>query len=141
MPKQAKLTGIKLFNCYTVQEAADISGVSTHTIRIWAKNGLRLMDSTRPVLVRGDDLRDHIKAKRAARKVKIALDQFYCVHCKAARHAAENIADCEITGNRAKLTAICESCENVVSKPVSLVQITELARILDLTIKRHTATL
>lgn len=141
MPKQAKLSGIKSFKCYTVQEAADISGVSAHTIRIWAKNGLRLMDSARPVLIRGDDLQNHIKAQRAARKVKTAPDQFYFVRCCAARSAAANLADCVITGNRVKLTALCETCESVVWKPVAQTQIAQLARTLDLTITRQAATL
>ncbi len=141
MPKQAKLNGIKSFRCYTVQEAADISGVSTHTIRIWGKNGLRIMDSTRPVLIRGDDLSTYIKAQRATRKVPTAPHQIYCVGCGGARHPAENMADCVITGKRAQLIALCEVCEAVLSKPVSQSQITELAKTLDLTIRQHATTL
>jgi len=141
MPKQAKISGIKSFQCYTIQEAADIAGVSVHTIRNWAKDGLRLMDSARPVLIRGDDLRAYIKAQRENRRVKTKADEFYCLRCRAPCKAAAQLADCIITGNRAKLTALCETCEGVVFKPVAQAQIAQLGRTLDLTIKRQVATL
>lgn len=141
MPKQAKISRIKSFQCYTIPEAADIAGVSIHTIHNWAKDGLRLMDAERPTYIRGDDLRDYIKAQRSRRKVATAPDQFYCVGCKVARHAAANIADCAITGNRAYLTALCETCETILTKPVAKAQITHLAQILELTITRHKPTL
>lgn len=141
MPKQAKISGIKSFHCYTIQEAADVAGVSVHTIRNWSKDGLRLMHTARPVLIRGDDLRDYIKTQRENRKVPTKADEFYCVRCRATRKAAAQLADCIITGNRAKLTALCETCETVVSKPVAQAQIAQLGRTLDLTIKRQEATL
>ena len=141
MPKQAKLNCIKAFQTYTIQEAADIAGVSIYTIRNWGKNGLRMMDKDGPPLVRGDDLQDYIKAQRNKRKAPTQPDTFYCVACRQARKAAANMADCTITGNRAKLTARCAICETVVSKPVAKANVTALSKILDLTIKRHEATL
>jgi len=141
MPKQAKLNRIKAFQSYTIQEAADIAGVSDHSIHNWGKNGLRMMDAARPTLIRGDDLRDYIKAQRSKRKSPTEPDTFFCVVCKRPRHAAANMADCTIIGNRATLTALCATCETIVSKPVAKSSVTALARILDLTIKRHEVTL
>ncbi len=141
MPKQAKISRIKSVYCYTIPEAADIAGVSKYTIHKWAKNGLRLMDAEQPTYVRGDDLRDYIKSQRVKRKVATAPDQFYCVACKTPRYPAARMADCAIIGNRAKLTALCEICETVLSKPVAKAQITNLAKRLDLTITRHEPTL
>lgn len=137
MPKQARLNGIKSFQCYTIDEAAEVSGVSARTIRNWASDGLRVMDSTRPALIRGDDLRDHIKSKRKSRSTKTRIDTFYCVRCRKERAAAERLADCEINGGRAKLTALCETCGTVMSKPVAEARIAEIALTLDLKITRH----
>lgn len=137
MPKQARLSGIKSARCYTIEEAAEVCGVSPRTIRNWASDGLRVMDGARPALIRGDDLKDHIKRKRESRSVKTRLDTFYCLPCRKARHAAEGIVDCDITRGRAKLTALCEACGTVVSKPVAEARIPEIARILDLKITRH----
>lgn len=141
MPKKALLTGIKAFRCYTIDEAAEITGVSPRTIRNWSKNGLRMMDTARPVLIRGDDLRANILAQRDARKVKTALGEFYCCRCGAARKAAGGFADCIIVGKRVTLTALCATCETVMSKPVSEARLPEIARTLDLTITQHEVTL
>ncbi len=137
MPKRANINRIKAFNPYTLQEAADITGVSIHTIQNWAKDGLRVMDVGRPPLIRGDDLSDFIKRQRSKRKVKMAQDQFYCVCCKKAREAAGNMADCVIKGNRASLIALCSTCETPISRPISKAKIADIGMTLDLTITRH----
>lgn len=136
MPKQARLRGIKSFRCYTIEEAAEVSGVSPRTIRNWATDGLRVMDNTRPALIRGDDLHAHIKTKRKSRTTKTKIDTFYCFRCRKERGAAEGMADCEIKERRAKLTALCEVCGTVMSKPISEAAIVEIARTLDLKITR-----
>ncbi len=141
MPKQARLSRIKSLQCYTIDEAAEITGVSPRTVRNWAKNGLQLMDHARPVLIRGDDLRTYLKAQRETRKVKTGLDQFYCCRCGQARKAAADYVECVIIGKRATLSGFCATCETVVSKPIAEARISEFARILDLTITRPEATL
>lgn len=141
MPKQARLSGIKSFRTYKIEEAAEVSGVSARTISNWAANGLHVMNGERPVLIRGDDLRDFIKRQREGRKIKTSLDRFFCVRCRKAQKAAGGFADCNITGKRVTLTALCEVCETVVSKPIAEARIPEIARTLDLTIKRHEKTL
>jgi hypothetical protein len=141
MPKQALLNGIKSFRCYTFEEAAEITGVSARTIRNWASNGLRLLDRSRPILIRGDDLRDYIKDQRESRKVMCGPDEFFCCRCRRARKAAGGFADCLIVGKRVTLTALCETCETVVTKPIAEARIPEIARTLDLTIKRPAETL
>ncbi|WP_424984621.1 helix-turn-helix domain-containing protein [Microbulbifer sp. S227A] len=137
MPKKARLNGIKAFRCYTFEEAAEASGVTPRTIRNWVVDGLPVMDGMRPALIRGDDLRDHIKSQRDKRSVKTRIDTFYCVCCRAERRAAEGMADCDIVSGRAKLTALCDACGTVVAKPVSEALIPQIARTLDLKITRH----
>jgi len=141
MPKQARLSGIKSFRTYTIDEAAEVSGVSPRTIRSWIANGLRAMDDARPALIRGDDLRGFIKNQRKSRKVITGHDTFYCFRCRQARKAAGNFADCTILGKRVTLTAFCAVCETVVAKSISEACISEIIRTLDLTITRLEVTL
>lgn len=136
MPKQARISGIKSYYCYTPKEAAALVGVSPRTIRNWTQNGLQLLDTSHPPLIRGDDLRAHINAQREDRKVKTGLCEFYCLRCRACRGAAGAMADCEIKDNKAMLTAICDVCETIMCKPVSLTRLPEIRTKLDLTIKR-----
>lgn len=141
MPKKARLSGIKSYRSYTVDEAADITGVSNRTIRNWAADGLNVMDAERPVLIRGDDLRGYIKKKRDSRKNRTTLDTFYCVCCRTPKKAAGGMADCSIKDKRVTLTALCETCATVLSKPVAEACIPEISRTLDLSIKRYETTL
>ncbi|PYC47769.1 DNA-binding protein [Litorivita pollutaquae] len=136
MPKQARLSGIKSYRCYTLKEAAALVGVSPRTIRNWIRDGLQLLDASYPPLIRGDDLRAHINAQREGRKVKTGLCEFYCLRCRACRGPAGAMADYEITGNKAMLTAICDVCETLMCKPVSLTSLSAIRAKLDLTIKR-----
>lgn len=141
MPKQAFLNRIKSLRAYTIEEAAEVSGVSPRTIRNWAANGLDVMDEERPALIRGDDLRAYIQSQRNGRKSKTAPDTIYCVCCRQTRKLAGGMADCTITGSRATLTALCEVCETVISKPVAKAHIPEIAKLLNLTLRRQETTL
>lgn len=136
MPKQARLTRIKSIRCYTYEEAASVTGISVRTIRAWSKGGLRVMDSQRPVLIRGDDLLAYLKAQRADQKCELARDEFYCLSCRKPRNAAEGLADCKLKGNRASLMALCSVCGTAVSKPVPKAELSEFERIFDLKITR-----
>ena len=137
MPKQARINGIKSFRCYTQKEAAALVGVSIRTIRNWTRDGLQVLDASHPPLFRGDDLRRHITAQRKDRKVKTSLCELYCVRCRKCRAPAGAMADCAIQGNKAMLTAICDVCEAIMCKPVSLSDLPEIRSKLDLTIKQN----
>lgn len=141
MPKQARINSIKSCWCYTPKEAANCVGVSVRTTHNWIKEGLPVLASEHPVLIRGDDLRRFLQARRQDKKIKLGLCEFYCVSCRGNRKAALGLADLHITGNRAKMTALCTACETVVSKPVACATIPQIRRTLDLTIKRDDATL
>ena len=134
MPRSAKLSGIKSLPSYTVQEAAEVTGVSERTIRSWIKAGLPAMKQERPTLLRGDALIAFIKAQRKARKTKIRQDEFYCLKCRAPRHSAGKLVQCETDGVRAKLIAICEICDGLMHKPVALGDIPKLAKVFELII-------
>lgn len=141
MPKQARLNRIKSLRCYTKQEAATLVGVSSRTIGNWTRDGLPLLDASHPPLIRGDDLLNYITAQREGRKVKTNLCEFYCLRCRKGRAPAANMADCKIEGNKAMLTALCDECETIVCKPISLASLTEIRAKLDLTITRVEVTL
>lgn len=134
MPKSAKLSTIKSLRCYTIPEAAEITGVSDRTIRAWITQGLPAMTLERPKLVRGDALIAFIQSQRAARKTLIAPDEFYCLKCRAARKPADRFVECEIKDARASLTAICGICETILHKPVAVARLQTLSQTLDIAI-------
>ena len=132
MPRSGRINAIKLFYPYTIREAVGVTGVSARTISAWIKEGLPVMKSQRPFLIRGDDLKGFIQDRRKAGKTKTALHQFYCLGCRDARDAAGGFAECLIIGNRVTLKALCEVCGNVVNKPIAKSRLPELEGKLEL---------
>jgi len=130
--KKVQINRIKSYRCYTKAEAAVVIGVSGRTIRQWIKDGLPAMTDERPTLVRGDDLIAFVKARRAARKTKVADDAFYCLKCRAARKPAAGLVECQCSETRAKLSAFCNICETMMYKPVPLSRLPELRQVFDL---------
>lgn len=131
MPKQPRLNRIKSLHSYTINEAAEVSGVSPRTIRNWAAGGLRLMQEDRPALVRGDDLITFIKAQRKQRKQSLPLDRFFCLRCRAPRATAGGLVECVQHGGRFTLIAICDVCETILRKPVARADLPRLRDLLD----------
>jgi hypothetical protein len=135
MPKSAKLSGIKSLRCYTISEAAGVSGVSDRTIRAWIKQGLTAMTDERPTLVRGDALISYIQRQRQGRKSRLSPDEFYCLKCREARKPAGGLVDCEKDGTRAKLTALCETCDTLMHKPIAHERVAILTDVFDVTLR------
>jgi transposase len=135
MPKSAKLSGIKSLRCYTIPEAAGVSGVSDRTIRTWIKQGLTAMSDERPTLVRGDALVSFIQGQRQGRKSRLSPDEFYCLKCREARKPAGGLVDCEKDGTRAKLTALCETCDTLMYKPIAHERVAILTDVFDVTLR------
>jgi len=135
MPKSAKLSGIKSLRCYTIPEAAGVTGVSDRTIRAWIKQGLTAMTDERPTLVRGDALISYIQRQRKVRKSRLSPEEFYCLKCRAARKPAGGLVDCELDGSRANLTALCETCGTILHKPIAPDNVPTLAKIFDVTLR------
>ena len=119
MPRSARINAIKLFHPYTIGEAVDVTGVSARTISAWIKEGLPVMKSQRPFLIRGDDLKEFIRNRRKTGKTQTALHQFYCLGCREVRDAAGGFAECLVNGNRVTLKALCDVCGKVVNKPIA----------------------
>lgn len=132
MAKTARINAIKAFRCYTIPEAAEVTGVTTRTIHTWIKDGLQVMSGQRPHLIRGDDLRDFIQRKRAYRKTETKLHEFFCFRCRDLRLAAGGFAECLIDGNRVRITALCDVCGTVMNKPVAKARFCELEGKLEL---------
>ena len=101
----------------------------------WIKQGLTAMTDERPTLVCGDARISYIKRQRQGRKSRLSPDEFYCLKCRAARKPAGGLVDCETDGTRAKLSAICESCDTIMHKPIPPESVPTLAKTFDVTLR------
>ena len=102
---------IKIHRSYSVDEAARALGAHKNSVRSWIKNGLPVVDSGRPVLILGHELRAYLERKRKAAKRPCAPGTIYCFKCRKPRPPALGMV--EYVSRNAKagdLTALCETC-------------------------------
>ena len=102
---------IKLHRSYTIAEAAEALGVHKNMIRGMIKNGLELVSPTRPFLIGGAVLRDHVRQHREGLKRPCGPGRFFCFRCKEARGpAGGKVEFVEMTPGSGMLKALCEEC-------------------------------
>jgi len=131
---RANHRGIKRHRSYTVDEAARALNVAKGTVRRWQKAGLPSIRDQQPALILGDDLIDYL-ATRRPQKQSCKLDECFCFSCRAPRPAAGRMADVTTNGTTTgNLRALCATCLTVMHKRLSVSKISELQRLLDVTI-------
>jgi hypothetical protein len=85
MAKRVSTRKIKKHRTCGFDEAGGALGVAAHTVRSWRPLGLEEMAATTPHYILGAELIRYVTDKQAQRSVQMALDQMYCLMCKAPR--------------------------------------------------------
>ncbi len=83
MARRICVTRVKSNRSYSVDEAAETVCVTEQTVRIWLKQGLRCLNSSRPTLILGGDLKDFLKERTAKKALTLSVGEFKCFRCKA----------------------------------------------------------
>lgn len=103
---------IKLHRTYSIEEAARVLGVHKNSVRGWRRQGLAPIDSSRPVLFLGDDIRVFLEERRVSRKRPCRPGTLYCFRCREPRVPALGMVDfTPINAHTGDLTALCVVCE------------------------------
>lgn len=127
---------IKLHRSYSVEEAARVLGTHKNSIRNWIKNGLPIVDRSRPVLMLGHELRAYLERKRKAAKRPCPPGMLYCLKCRQPRAPAMGMIEATrqnaATGN---LSAICETCGSMMHRRTRLDAIATVMPNLDVQIR------
>lgn len=115
---------------YSVQEIAELYGIHNNAVLRWIKNGLPVIDQSRPYLIYGADLESYLKKKQANRKHKCKPDEFFCFKCRLPRKAWGNMVDIEIRNeNKLSLCGLCSACETIVRRAGSVKKLLEYQKI------------
>lgn len=110
----------KIHRSYTIREVCDLFEVHPNTVRHWLARGLSTIDSRRPTLVRGRDLRDFLQAQRRRRKRPCADNEIFCVACQMPKIPAEEMADFEpATSGAGRLVGLCPTCGNLMYRRIN----------------------
>lgn len=136
MARRFKTRGIKSNKAYQIDELADTTCVSTPTVRNWLKAGMQKIDGNRPTMILGFQALEFLNARKKSARRPMALDEFYCLRCKAPRQAFGALADylpSSATGGR--LTAFCAVCECPCNRRASASDLPEIRKVLDVEIR------
>lgn len=108
---------IKLNRTYDVAELAALLGVHKNTVRYWQAEGLKPIDSRRPVLFYGSTVRAFLSSRSANRKSPCGPGMLYCFKCRAPRPPALGMVDyIPISATGGNVRAICAACETVMHR-------------------------
>ena len=131
MPRRFSTRGLRKHRPYHVADAARTIGACRATVLRWIRSGeLPAVVDSRPFLICGDDLIAFLKARRRSHR-KSALDEAFCVKCRAFKHPDFGTARITIgKGGRPQLRGFCESCGTAMMKPIARGNAIELAAIL-----------
>lgn len=137
MAKRVSAQRVKIHRQYTYETAADALGVTVQTVRAWRSAGLAVLDSQKPHLILGHDLKSFVQNRRPKASCKLAPDEFFCMSCRAPQRAYGAMADYEpFTPLRGRLVALCGVCERPCGKFATPALCDELTPILTI-VKRY----
>lgn len=124
MKKNYKTNIIKSRHSYTFEEISELLNVHTRTIQTWKKEGLNIIDSIKPYLVMGYDLKAFLQKKLETRKIKLDSNEFFCAKCREAVRSTDNDVWLKLTGKTLGnygfkeiiIKGICEHCNTRLNR-------------------------
>lgn len=124
----------KMHHCYTVEEVANLFGTHKNTVRKWIKSGLHVIDTRRPVLILGSELRKFLELKRAKNKRPCQPCELYCLRCRKPQKPAGNMAEFNPTTDKVgNLLAICPDCDAIINKRINMTTLALISTQMDIT--------
>lgn len=131
MAKRVSARRVKIPRQYTYDSAADVLNVTVQTVRAWRPLGLAVLDSQKPHLILGYELKRFLDSRKPKTTCKLEPDEFYCVLCRAARTPYGAMADyVPFNTVRGRLVALCGVCETPCNRFVTLKMCGDLAKTL-----------
>jgi hypothetical protein len=121
---------IKSNYCYSLHEITELFSIHISSVRNWIKEGLPLIDTSRPYMVHGTDLITFIKKRQTKRKRPCKENEFFCLKCRAARTCLNNTIDLRIKSpTKVQLSGKCTICETSMYRAGSVKKIAEYQKL------------
>ncbi len=122
---------IKQRHTYSIGEVMELLGVHKNTVRQWVGSGLATIDSTRPMLIHGSELKRFLLDKRSSAKSPCQPHEFCCMKCRAPRNPWGDVIDVTIsTAQLFRLHALCEVCDTPIHKAAGQPLLAEMLKTL-----------
>lgn len=115
---------VKLHRSYSVPELADCLAVHKNTVRHWHREGLAPIDSSRPMLFHGTDVKAFLGTRTANRKRPCPPGTIYCFKCRQPQPPALGMVEFVVGhGTTGDLSALCGTYGTVMHRRASMAAI------------------
>jgi hypothetical protein len=136
MAKRVSTRRVKKDRHYTYQTAADVLGLTPHTIRSWRSLGLKVMMARTPHYILGAALIEFVDQRQAKLPTGMALDQMYCVHCRQRQTSLGAMVDyIPRTDTRGRIVGLCSGCEQTMHRFTSKAELVKFSDFYEIVIK------
>ena len=136
MVRRFQTRGIKANKAYSVDELAEVTGVSVPAVRNWLRDGLQRIDDSRPILILGFQASEFLNARRVKSKRPLEPGEFLCFRCSAVRTALGAMADYEPLGaTSGRLKALCSVCEGTLNLNIRSCNLPKFRKVLEVEIR------
>lgn len=117
--RRANPNRLKQHRSYSVDELARCCDVHKNTVRNWQRDGLKPIDTARPILFHGATVRDFLARRNTSRKRPLPPGTLYCFRFRCPRRPALGMVDFfAMRPGSGNLRALCESCEAIMHRRV-----------------------
>jgi hypothetical protein len=124
---------IKMHRTYRIGEAAEVLGVHKNTIALWLRRGLKPIDTVRPILVHGIELRRFLMERRHRRRSPCRSYELWCLRCRAPHRPDGGLVDYHPRkASGGNLSGLCPDCGCLMHRQVSRAQLTALTALFDI---------
>ena len=135
MSRPYNINRISYFMCYTVEDICNLFSsrhLHAQTVRKWIKNGLPVIDGSKPALIYGDDLKDFLGKVNDNNHLSLNFDEFYCFSCKEAHIPLGRKVYVEQNGSFIKVKGLCPKKHTIMNRSYKLADYPELKKIFEL---------
>ena len=114
----------KSYYTYDIAEIARLYDCHRNTVRHWFRSGLEAIDSSRPLLFRGDALNAFHQGRRKATKRPCASGEIYCPPCgKPQRPSGDMVDVVRINEKLWGVSGLCPGCGRPIHQRVGAVRL------------------
>jgi Helix-turn-helix domain len=115
---------VKIHYSYTPGELASLLGVHKNTITHWRRQGLKSIDSGRPVLFNGKAVRLFLERRRQGAKQPCGQGELYCLRCRKPRRPAGDKTELiRLPFGGGNLRGGCPDCQGLMYRRIPDAQV------------------
>lgn len=124
----------KIHRSYTVEQTAALYTTTKGTVRNWIKQGLKVCNKQKPILIHGADLNEFHAEKRHKNKRPCSENEIFCMRCREPRHISYGLVEFErLNEKTGNLKSICPVCSARMFKGVNFQKLKLIAEEIGLT--------